>query len=312
MPSSYAEWPDSQGPALVLLKKLGWTELSPEAALEMRGGSTSEVLLRPILEAQLRRLNPIEYKGRTYELSAGNAHEAAEKLRRLPEASLIQANERAYGPAHARDERRARGRGRPEEPPGPLRRLGRARRPARPERVPRRPRVRGPARRRRPLPARPRPVRQRHPASGRREQAARQERVRRGRHPPDAPQPEAERHPAPVLHGPTPALGPAQRRPVRDRRDGGEVLVGLEGRRGRGGCSSAGPGPRAGHVRAARARPRALVTSCARTGSWSSRGCSSCSTPASRKWPATSSTSRSGRRWRGSDGATSTADARAA
>ena len=96
MPSSYAEWPDSQGPALALLKKLDWTELSPEAALDMRGGSTSEILLRPILEAQLRRLNPIEYKGRTYELSAGNAHEAAEKLRRLPEASLIQANERAY------------------------------------------------------------------------------------------------------------------------------------------------------------------------------------------------------------------------
>lgn len=93
---SYAEWPDSQGPALRLLEKLGWTELSPEEALRMRGGSTSEVLLRPILEAQLRRLNPIEYRGRRHELSEGNAHEAAEKLRRLPEASLVQANERAY------------------------------------------------------------------------------------------------------------------------------------------------------------------------------------------------------------------------
>ena len=93
---SYAEWPDSQGPALRLLEKLGWTVLSPEEAVQMRGGSTSEVLLRPVLEAQLRRLNPIEYKGRRYELSGGNAHEAAEKLRRLPEASLVQANERAY------------------------------------------------------------------------------------------------------------------------------------------------------------------------------------------------------------------------
>ena len=93
---SYAEWPDSQGPALALLEKLGWTELTPEEALEMRGGSASEVLLRPILEAQLRRLNPIEYRGRQHELSDGNAHEAAQKLRRLPGASLIQANERAY------------------------------------------------------------------------------------------------------------------------------------------------------------------------------------------------------------------------
>lgn len=93
---SYAEWPDSQGPALRILEKLGWTVLSSEEALRMRGGSASEVLLRPILETQLRRLNPIEYKGRRHELSEGNAHEAIEKLRRLPEASLVQANEKAY------------------------------------------------------------------------------------------------------------------------------------------------------------------------------------------------------------------------
>ena len=95
-PPSYAEWPDSQGPALRILEKLGWTVLSSEEALRMRGGSASEVLLRPILETQLRRLNPIEYKGRRHELSEGNAHEAIEKLRRLPEASLVQANEKAY------------------------------------------------------------------------------------------------------------------------------------------------------------------------------------------------------------------------
>ena len=96
LPPSYAEWPDSQGPALRILEKLGWTVLSSEEALRMRGGSASEVLLRPILETQLRRLNPIEYKGRRHELSEGNAHEAIEKLRRLPEASLVQANEKAY------------------------------------------------------------------------------------------------------------------------------------------------------------------------------------------------------------------------
>src|SRR5690625_6083169 len=95
-PPSYAEWPDAQGPALRILEKLGWTVLSSEEALRMRGGSASEVLLRPILETQLRRLNPIEYKGRRHELSEGNAHEAIEKLRRLPEASLVQANEKAY------------------------------------------------------------------------------------------------------------------------------------------------------------------------------------------------------------------------
>lgn len=95
MPTPYAEWPDSQGPALALLQALGWTVLSPEDALAMRG-STAEVLLRPVLEEQLARLNPVEYRGRTYRLSGANVHEAAEKLRRLPEASLVQANERAY------------------------------------------------------------------------------------------------------------------------------------------------------------------------------------------------------------------------
>ncbi len=93
---SYAEWPDSQGPALDLLRVLGWTVLTPTQAMEMRGGSLSEVLLRTVLERQLRRLNPIDYRGTVHELSSAGAHHAAEKLRRLPEASLAQAGEAAY------------------------------------------------------------------------------------------------------------------------------------------------------------------------------------------------------------------------
>lgn len=49
----------SQIPALQLLQALGYTYLTPEEALVLRGGRPSGVLLDGILEAQLRRLNSI-------------------------------------------------------------------------------------------------------------------------------------------------------------------------------------------------------------------------------------------------------------
>ncbi len=124
---------------------------------------------------------------------------------------------------------------------------------------PRRPRVRGPAGRRQHVPPRPRPLRQRRPPRRHRVQAPGQERVGRGGHPPDAPQPEAERHPAPLPHRPAHPLRPAQRSAVRHRRHGGEVLVRVEGARGRGRRAPAHPGPWAGRVRAMRAGPGAVV-----------------------------------------------------
>lgn len=42
-------------PALVLLHNLGWTFLSPEQALISRNGKTSEVVLREVLRAELRK-----------------------------------------------------------------------------------------------------------------------------------------------------------------------------------------------------------------------------------------------------------------
>ncbi|MEQ9104482.1 MAG: type I restriction endonuclease subunit R [Rhodothermales bacterium] len=100
--TNYAEWDDSQAPAIRLLQhisqdqRLRYTFLSPEEALGSRGGSTSEVLLRSVLDAQLRRLNQIEYKGRHYDFSDGNIHEAIEALRTPPLGGLVHTNEYVY------------------------------------------------------------------------------------------------------------------------------------------------------------------------------------------------------------------------
>lgn len=41
---------------------MGWKYLSPEQALEARGGRTFNVLLETILKEQLQSINKIEYK----------------------------------------------------------------------------------------------------------------------------------------------------------------------------------------------------------------------------------------------------------
>ena len=51
---SFKENDISQKPALELLQKLGYKYLSPEEALVMRGGKTSNVLLEEVLRRQLR------------------------------------------------------------------------------------------------------------------------------------------------------------------------------------------------------------------------------------------------------------------
>ena len=79
-----------------LLEKLGYTVLTPQEAHDARGRSTSEVLLRSILEKKLHEINEITYKGRTYDFSDGNIHEAVEALRNLPDGGLVYTNEKAY------------------------------------------------------------------------------------------------------------------------------------------------------------------------------------------------------------------------
>ena len=56
-------------PAMVTLMKLGWGYRSPAQVMEWRGGSTREVLLRPVLVDFLREYR-FEYKGESYPLSS--------------------------------------------------------------------------------------------------------------------------------------------------------------------------------------------------------------------------------------------------
>ena len=54
----------SQIPALQLLQNIGYSYLTPEEALQLRGGRTKNVILDGILEKQLREMNKVQYKDR--------------------------------------------------------------------------------------------------------------------------------------------------------------------------------------------------------------------------------------------------------
>jgi type I restriction enzyme, R subunit len=86
----------SQVPALHLLQNLGYTYLTPEEALELRGGRASGVILDGILENQLRRINKIQYKGNEYPFAEGNILSAIQALKDVSYDGLIRTNEKIY------------------------------------------------------------------------------------------------------------------------------------------------------------------------------------------------------------------------
>ncbi len=86
----------SQIPALRLLMNMGYTYLTPEEALELRGGSTSKVVLEPILKQQLQKINRISFKRNDYAFSEGNIQKAINDLTELRADGLIRDNEAVY------------------------------------------------------------------------------------------------------------------------------------------------------------------------------------------------------------------------
>lgn len=86
----------SQIPALQLLINLGYEYLSPEKALFERQGKTGNVILENILQEQLKRINQIHYKGRTYLFSEENIQSAVQKLKNVRYDGLQQTNEAVY------------------------------------------------------------------------------------------------------------------------------------------------------------------------------------------------------------------------
>jgi type I restriction enzyme R subunit len=94
---SFKEDHISQLPALKLLMNMGWKYLSPEQALETRGGRTSNVLLETILKDQLQIINTIEYKGKEFPFSDANINNAILAIRDLPvQDGFIAANKAFY------------------------------------------------------------------------------------------------------------------------------------------------------------------------------------------------------------------------
>lgn len=94
---SFKEDHISQIPALHFLQNLGYTYLRPEEALRLRGGKTSQVILEEVLEKQLRAINSIQYKGKTYAYSDSNIQAGINALKEVPlQEGLVTANEHIY------------------------------------------------------------------------------------------------------------------------------------------------------------------------------------------------------------------------
>lgn len=93
---SYREDHISQIPALHLLINMGYTYLSPEQALQLRGGKPKNIILEDVLDKKLRQLNHIHFKGQTYDFSDSNIRQAIEKLTNPDYDGLITTNSRLY------------------------------------------------------------------------------------------------------------------------------------------------------------------------------------------------------------------------
>ena len=95
---SFKEDHISQLPALMLLQKLGYTYLSQEEALQLRGNKTTNVLLEPILHEQLRKINSISLIGGKIEtFSEQNIEKGIEAMRNVPmQEGYISGNEYVY------------------------------------------------------------------------------------------------------------------------------------------------------------------------------------------------------------------------
>ena len=75
----------SQIPALQLLVSLGFSPLSQDEALRLRGGRLQNVVLDDVLDDQLMRINRFSRRGRDYAFDLEDAHEAMRRLKPTPD-----------------------------------------------------------------------------------------------------------------------------------------------------------------------------------------------------------------------------------
>lgn len=94
---SFKEDHISQIPALQFLINLGFTYLTPDEALKLRNEKSAAVLLEGILKKQLREINRIHYKGKTYPFSEGNIQVGIQALKDVPlQEGFIHASQYVY------------------------------------------------------------------------------------------------------------------------------------------------------------------------------------------------------------------------
>lgn len=93
---NYSEHNDSQKPAINLLRKLGWTYITPEETIKQRGGLLSNVILEDVLAERLNAINSFEYKDKEYPFSHSNIQSAINVLKNIPEESLVKTNENIH------------------------------------------------------------------------------------------------------------------------------------------------------------------------------------------------------------------------
>ncbi|MGL6066190.1 MAG: type I restriction endonuclease subunit R [Cetobacterium sp.] len=86
----------SQIPAIELLMKLGYYYLSPEEVSEQREKSLGKVILKGILEEQLKKINSFNYKNEEYKFSEKSVKNALSLIDVGLENGLIKANENVY------------------------------------------------------------------------------------------------------------------------------------------------------------------------------------------------------------------------
>lgn len=83
-------------PALHLLQQMGYEYITPTETLNLRDGKRSRVVLEPILEKQLRKLNKIEFKGQTHDFSDANITNAVDAITNVPFDGVVKTNEQVF------------------------------------------------------------------------------------------------------------------------------------------------------------------------------------------------------------------------
>ncbi len=92
----FKEFSSSHVPALMLLEQLGYEYIPPSKAVAMRGGRKSMPVLLDVLDAQLRKMNSIAFRGEVHEFSDANIKRAIQEVAQVQFGSLINTSEQIY------------------------------------------------------------------------------------------------------------------------------------------------------------------------------------------------------------------------